>query len=617
MGDTTIIYLRYLIAIVAFAFLDLAIVLTALNPSMGYEISIYESLPIWVWAALILGLTGGVTLLITQSTNREIYEDQLWLAGLIIVILADFAVLSLYIFKDYYVYGHGDVLTHIGIIKDVLVEGTISQNNFYPLIHILATIVSLIMGISHITTVKYLTPIFFMAYICFIYSLSGTIFPSRRYQFISAAASAPLFFSLFLTGMYPHLLSVLMLPLIYYLYFKQETEIRSIGFKILFIIFIIAYPFFHPITALMIICFLATMEVSKHFYFSLTMDERGTGNISFNPILISLVTFTIWILSFKQFRGNLKYLLDFLSGEANYMTQTTTTVGLLEKYGISLLGFAEIIGKMLGDDLIYSAISVVAIWLIYKKAFKSDYSRSYLNLFRLSLWFVFGWMITIAFSLVFHIHDPYRIINLNFCMVVTPILAGYVFLRILNQSSYTTTKRSIVFIICLFLIIVPSILGIFSLYTSNYIRQPNSQVTLTEVRGMNWYFNYKNDNMKSLEIGALVYRFADALMGYSWKMNRKDIPTRSDGESRYIPDHFSYMQHDHLGDNLTENRYAILTNYDKLVYTTMWGYLERFTQEEFDKFETIDQTVAKIYCNEGMSVYLCNRTEIAHSTSVL
>jgi len=191
-------------------------------------------------------------------------------------------------------------------------------------------------------------------------------------------------------------------------------------------------------------------------------------------------------------------------------------------------------------------------------------------------------------------------------MVVTPLLAGYAFLELFRKHEMKSKSiwSHVIIAIVVFLIVLSAIIGIFSLYTSPYIKQLNHQVTHMEIEGMTWLFNYKDRTIKTIEIVTCVNRHADAILGHSWDEKRDDISTGFD-VNRIIPDHFNYTHYETLGESFVHDNYATISKYDRLSYTTVWKMVGRFNENDFEILN-FDKTVNKLYSNGEFEVYRVN-----------
>jgi len=581
------------------------------SEASSYELSIYNVINPLVWIFLVLSIIGGIIIITEGSfiyrasplSSVKRISNNFWMIGFLILIMANFVILSVSVFRGYYIYGRGDIMTHLGITKEIISHGYTPYNDFYPVSHIILAQLSVLTNVSYILISRYISVIYSIFYMMFIYCLSKSLFNDKRYYLIATEASVVIFFCLFQTNMYPHLLSVLTLPLLYYLYIKSSGN-PAPEFKIIMVIVVLLYPFYHPITALMVIFFFIVLAISKMVNQAIerktsTNDKKGS---SFNIVLLSIISFTIWIFSFSYLRGSLRYLFGWLSGEASYLSQTTQVVGILDKLGLSIFDIIMLVFRMLGDDLIYIILSSIAIIMLFVQS-KSDESKCK-NLLYMGVWYICGILLSVMFFISYHIHDPYRVLNLNFIMTLTPSLAGYSIFKLTNRKNATRYGQYIAIAICIILIIIPTIIGIFSLYPSPYIDQPNSQITQTEVNGMTWLFSNKDRDVKTREILSITYRFADLIMGYKWQESRTDISTKSvDKVNAYIPDHFGYQFNSTLGGNISTSCYTITTDYDRSVYSELWGSIGKFTEEDFKKYSN-DGTVNRLYTNGGFEIGL-------------
>jgi len=113
--------------------------------------------------------------------------------------------------------------------------------------------------------------------------------------------------------------------------------------------------------------------------------------------------------------------------------------------------------------------------------------------------------------------------------------------------------------------------------------------------GAEWFIDHKDTKLKPIEIMTPVYRFANAILGTN--NNRTDIRSTSK-----IPDHFNYTVNNKLGKSYIKDYYAVITEFDKQMYDTVWKDVGRFNKEDFEKLET-DSSVDKLYSNGGDIVW--------------
>jgi len=602
-------------ATVGFVLITLALILINNEPATGYEISIYTALSPFVWIFLIGSIACGISIIVQQALTKEPKEKSCWLIGLLIVMLSDFIILSLPALKGYVVYGRYDILTHIGWALDTHLYGTISPDNIYPIEHIFIVIISSIIDIPLTAIVNFIVPIFFVLYIFSIYLLSKIIFRDSQKVMLAVAASTVLPAS-YLSMVSPRGLATLMIPIILYLYFRI-SERGSLGFTILLLMLIILYPFFHPLNSLIIILGFVAMEFSKVVYNAIHRIRDGERfsipqlmcKISLNPSLISFIVLIMWISNHYYFwNNNIRSVARWFAGEL-ITPQITYTLGLAQKINLQLSDVVELTLKMFGHNLLYILLSLGSILVIKRKFISSP-----LNL--RNIFILFGFFMLNSLLLFLQLFASplfFGFQRLLFIMVsVTPIFVGFTFYEFTKEFQHQRLKSKAYFFKALFMvgiILISSIVGIYSLYPSPYIRLPNHHVTNMEMNGMNWLYSYKDTNIKTISI-KMNSRFADALMGVKERTERKDITQPPTNPKGLVPDHFNYTYYQKLGDSYISNKYIPLSVFDKILHTQIYPQLNAFTKTDFKKLNH-DPTVSKLYTNSELEVYFVRATRSA------
>ena len=116
--------------------------------------------------------------------------------------------------------------------------------------------------------------------------------------------------------------------------------------------------------------------------------------------------------------------------------------------------------------------------------------------------------------------------------------------------------------------------------------------------GMAWFIEEKDRDISNIHIMSPVERFADGIIGKTASSERRDLESKSQ-----FPDHFAYDQYDTLGEQYAGDRYAVITRFDRVLYTTVWEVVGRFNDDDFENLEN-DPTVCKLYSNGELDVYL-------------
>jgi len=566
-----------IISIICFVLIILAIIILMNSPVTGYELSIYMSLP-FAWIFLIVSIAGGISIITSQAFAKK--ESNYWLLGFLILILSNFIVLSSSIFRGYYFYGKEDSLAHLGWIKDILSTAHVPYINAYPISHILTSQISLVSGIRPLIIMSYVPIFFSILFMVSIYLLAGVTLPKKGQVLLASASSGVLFFSYYHVTFYPAAISTLLLPLVFYLYFKSKLSIK---FNILFIIFLILYPFFHPVTAVMLIFFLIAIELVEVAYFKKRPNVR--------PILILSISFLFWISS--------NYMLGW--GISNLIT--TTHKGYVSEHfevaehaiqHITKFELIEVFLKGYGDNLIYLILSAIAIYIIirYRKQYENNNLR---NLFMLIAVFMVSGPLSLHIFLGSRAVAVGRLLGLNPVMLMCPILVGFALYELSDKKLMPKLKipkiLSIIFII--YLLTLTSTISVLGVYHSPWIMQHSWQRTQMDVKGEEWFSAHYSPTIST------------SPMGLHCPVGKFFAPD--------VPEHFNYSYHETLGMSFAQDRYIQLTKRCKLANANPvlakarmnphigWG----FNEEDFKKVEQ-DPSVAKLYSNGEFDTFLVN-----------
>ena len=137
-----------LVSIISFALTVFILIILKSSPATGYESSIYTHTPPVVWGGLISSIICGVGIILHQLYARKENESNLWVIGLLLIALNLTILLCVHTLRGYALYGRGDSLSHLGIIRNLISSGHVESRNFYPIIHIYIAQLSQICNIS-------------------------------------------------------------------------------------------------------------------------------------------------------------------------------------------------------------------------------------------------------------------------------------------------------------------------------------------------------------------------------------------------------------------------------------------------------------------------------------
>jgi hypothetical protein len=544
------------------------------NPAKGYELSIYSATPKVFWVAIIIGLINGIFLIIYSIIGKS---KRTWVIGVFEVLLCNFMIISLYALRGYTLYfGRGDVGSYVGLAKDVISNGYLSINNFYPIVSIIVSQIAQISSISPISICQYMPALFFVFYFVSSYCWAKSISKEKKFILSVLLAATPIFFAWFPTSIYHQMLSIWTLPFFFFCVQKNH-ELR---YRIICIVMCISYPFWHPLTAVMVCLYLFTWSsLEKLGYIKNEKMDKTNRNVSLTLILICFVSMIAWFISqyplVISMRSIVLQLLGLLDKTSTFLevTELSSKIGLLSAVKTAFL--------MITDDMVYYILSLFSIYCILFKP-SGMIRKKYLPII---MCFIMGNIFYLIIFLATRTHTPDRLINLNINMIFTPLLVGYLLFRLSHK------KRRAKYTFILFFLFISLCTSISSLYPSPITMRPNDQVTKMDVVGMKWLIDNKNHEHMTGYVMTSPHRFSDLIYGCSFKQERADLRKRG---NLYFPDHFgiendSFFPVDRIS-------YFTISDFDIRAYTEVWDDMDRFTKEDFNKINVCNN-IDKIYEN--------------------
>lgn len=558
---------RYVLLSNIISFLFVSFTILSIPHTKGYEVSIYSATPTIFWISIIIGLLNGIYIIILVFYKKI---DQNWIIlGVFEIILFNTLVIILYAIKGYIFYFvRGDTASYIGMAKDISGYGTFFDYNFYPLTSILISQLNQISNISINEISKYLSSLFFGSYILFIYCWSKSLYEDKKFIYASIISATPILFPWFSTSIYHMLLSVLSIPILFYC-IRRSLDIR---FRFLSIILIITYPFFHPITAVIVIIYLLTIYI-----YELINEDKIDKMVSIELILMAFITFIGWITWQYYILHDVKLIILQIIGSFDAPTTANQAEYFFQKLGLVDILRSFLISSI--HQIIFYIISIIGIFYILKDRKKKLLSSA--------ICLLIGSIFILVLFFTSRSHTPDRLIYLNPNMTLMSPIMGY--------AIYKSRYRGYMFIGIVFSLVIV----IFSVYQSPIIIRPNDQATNYEMKSMDWLISRKNVQIKTIDLQSPIFRYADAIYGSNFSLNRGDLHN------------YDYKVKDHFGNQndifrTYEDRYLIITRYDILAYTKVWKKVNRFNEDDFISID-LSNNINKIFDNKEVFFYLVKK----------
>ncbi|AKB23627.1 hypothetical protein MSMTP_0158 [Methanosarcina sp. MTP4] len=567
-----------IVPILSFVFSFMALVLISSSKVNGYEHSIYSGTPNFSFIFLILSTIFGVYLILTQENPNFIF----WRLGYLNILLNNVILILLPVLKGYAFNERSDVLTHIGYVIDINTIGHFDSDNFYPITHILLSEISQVANLQAITTFRLSPSIFYVIFALNMYFFAKSIFEDNRIISMVVASSSILFLGKYQTMIVPNGICNMFFPLVLAIYFKN-FEVKATKFAIPLVLFLIVFPFFHPLSSLALILAFITIEISKYVLSKFTSCNK----VTITHILILSLTFITWISSYVVWSRSVRGVFNKLSNEIT-ATPIDAMVTDLTKINITLLDFIELFIRLYGITILYILFSFIGIYYIAICIHNKD--NTYYKISILALCLIFFLIFCILMLFIPLGFSPLRIVT--YINIISLVVGSFGLFKLSKQK---IKNQYLVFL----LLLIPLTIGIFNIYDSPLVMKPNPQITSEEYCGWGWFFDHKEEHIQVRGImSSQPYRFFDFLHGFEGRLNRKDVNPQAPS----VPDHFSYNESSQIGDSYTNPIYIPLSTYDKKLYVDVWNMVGRYNETDFELLER-DESAFLFYSSNGFDVW--------------
>lgn len=595
-------------------FVLVEIIILKTPPAKGYEISIYAVYPSFFWGLIILSITIIWLILIYDSTKMD-KREVIFLPVLAIVIIK-MILLLLPLFRGYLFYGRADTVYHLSYIKEIVKTGEYvieRTHNYYPHIHVLGALIYYLTGYSIYEISIILILMFNLLYI------SGFIILGRAIGLNSAITLLfilPFQFSFYHTNILPSFFALYFVPMILYLYHKK-TIYKNDGNKhtininkisLIITIFLLALVLLHPATTFyFILTLIGFVLATKFVYRTNTTDVRSI----LNYILLASIILVTWYFSFSRLQNDFRRVFYWFMGIYDKPSIVEYQLNILSRAELPFLLVLDVFIKKYYVAVIYIIISLAcAVFYLYngliKKGSNKEDDRIIINYF-----LAFAIVSTTSLLQLFVYlleYSPIRVVRVP--IFIGTILSILILTKfILSQNSrFHLTKRVVIYILIVSLVYTSAIISVFNIYESPLINVRNGQVTLMEVKGLEWLSKNKDRNTY---IQSHVGTFFKAYLVFAevskTTMSKEAIrKINSIYIDTPIPTHFGYNSNlsivqtvDHRNEYLIMSKRGLVDymNYPKEVR----HLVRQYTVQDFIKLNL--DISNKIYVNKEFIIY--------------
>ncbi|AXV38913.1 DUF6541 family protein [Methanobacterium sp. BAmetb5] len=590
----------FIIISLTFLFLSIVILLI-IPPTAGYEISIYDVYPPFFWFSIIFSIVSAqMSLLFGYLADK----NKFGIYSYLLIILNDLVLIFLPIIRGYFLFGTGDVMSHLGFLQVIFNSGFIGSNNMYPLIHVLASSLVILTGLDVKTVINFF-PQFSSLFFLLSFYLIARSFYKKDVFYLALIFSPILLFTLTYTTFAPYVMGILLLPFIIFLYFKSQSD-KSVVFTILLLISLISIVFLHPLISqiyvlLFIVMTLIYYNQDKLFKKEFKLNLRSGMNL----ILLISVIFFSWNAYLYLVTKDIKKFYAGLIGEGSGSTlgTYTSTISYAQPNYIDLVNLTF---SKYGQYIIMGIIGIFCVICLVKIIRNNKIKENYLFSYILpSMMFILFLLLSVTTFVGTYIFDFARFIPLAFifAIIFIPVCVNKklktIKLEVINGklSKYGIFKL-VSFGLILLLVVYFST---FNLYFSPIVKTSNEQMGKAEFNGMATFFDIRNDNFQILSMGISPYRIYDAIYGKNVK--KKMISY----EGVTPPDHFGYSENSSFSQVVNQSTYFILSKRGEILYPSLYSEYKdkwRFNPSDFQKLKESDNGVHRIYSNGDLNIFL-------------
>jgi hypothetical protein len=476
-----------------------------------------------------------------------------------------------------YLMNGGDLPSHGGSVLDIILFNNIDfQINYYPFTHLLTFCILSICNLSYMSTIASLAPFFSILVPVFFYIAVNEATHNNKAAILSFLFSSTFYLSsLFQINSItsPNAVSILLLPIIFYLFLKRNNGDLKLSYSICLMVFLTAYIFYHPLSNFVLLF----SVILCHFVCKFVGTKSDISSIQYFACAFFAYLFyltNIWKIPVKNIK---RYVLGYDPYTGASAVNITENI---DKLGFDLYDIVWFSIKTFGHQIIMLLISSSYIYFLFHNRAKLDEKLRY-------NWFIFLLSYLFISGILFSVQmiSPYSL-NISFfrflayTLVFTPFFCSLFFsdlsFNFFNRSNGRFKNYSIYSVLSILFTI-----SLFVIYPSPHINKINDQVTYSELEGSDWILNYKQE-----DIGISGY------LGYSVtkRLISGLIPHREYVKTRYImwedqnvtvPDHFGYDQNDNsISDVYMSKRYILLTLKDIIAYTTVYSNVGRISLDD-------------------------------------
>ncbi|EMA45331.1 hypothetical protein [Halococcus saccharolyticus] len=487
-------------------------------PAEGYEISIYTTAtPIGFW----LGFAVAITIAIAVTLYAP--EGYLSLGGLALGGGAVLALAGLPIIRNYFFYGTGDAMTHLGWTRD-LFGGVLSAFGlFYPGIHTTSLFMKGVVGTTIPRAMLLVVLAYILSFVVFVPLCVRSMTSHRGAMLLSGLAAFLLLpiNHLGMNYMTPHPITdaVLLSPVVIYFlinYLTSPADVFESRYPVpaltaLFAVVLGASVLYHPQQAANLIILFITISGVQFIYRSVRPDSRIAGHKTlYGPTMFVIGSFMLWSVGRGRYENSvdavLRELLSFLTGGASAGAAVASRGNSLTAIGASVV---EVFLKLFSVSAIFAALAGLLMLTSLAGRLRDTPDTA-----ALVKYFTVGLVVLIPYSFVFFVGSVSKLFfrNVGLIMVFSTILGSIALYRYVSGLSEFVPEGWVRGTVAIGLVVMVALSAIV-VFPSPYIYQPNQQVTESQMDGYDYAFDHQAEGVAMYGLRSGPWRFSHGVEG--------------------------------------------------------------------------------------------------------
>jgi len=446
----------------------------------GYELSIYPAFGKVFWGLVVFSYVFGF-LIITSGVTQQRYAWSfvgLGLSGAVTILLH-----NLWLFRGYVFAGFQDLQSSLGNVHHILNTGTLVASDFYPVLELNITAVSLASSLRPRESALLYTTVSFATFLFGVYVLAARQRNIALGLFASYLAALPTFKYVFWSN-YPAGISLSLIPMgIYALERQSASDPR---WRWVYCVIGLCLTVYHPITLGFLLIISATFVLLRYqravssSYRRIPLPLSGKTIV---PILtVVLILASTWYFNFDQLVDILSAMIGkFLVGPEveqaaprDHTSILARIMSLLGRADLSPSGFLKLFFFRYGDFAVLFVVTGLFTLRTAARRFQSQIDTTYSAYFAATM--ALSMTALLGQSIIFGINRLFRV-----PIFLASLIAGIVLTRCFNGNGYdplskpcgSPALRAIVASILVLFVVVSAVFGVYP----SPIQADNNQMT--------------------------------------------------------------------------------------------------------------------------------------------